>query len=422
MEIGPRQHTVGCMAGSVKRVALVSMHTSPAEQAGTRDSGGLNVSLMSIATELAARGVEVDLLTRATSIPRTTRLSDGVVLRELAAGPPVPLDKTGLAGVADEFGEAVAAVAGRPGSRYDLVHAHYWLSGLATLPVAIELGIPLVQSFHTLAAMKNSHLAPGQAEEPPGRLLAERYLANQANAVVASSASEVTSLIDQVGAPAGRIWVIPPGVDVDLFRPDRGGAAERVRDQFGIEPGRPIVAVVGRVQPLKDQELGVRALGALNALRGWAPVLVIAGESTPGDEAYLASLRQLAAELGVADEVRFAGALGRDELADLLAVASITLVPSHSETFGLVALESAASGTAVIGYRGTGLLESVADGRSGLLIDSREPDAWARAMVALLDDPSVRSRMAETAREHALGYTWAATTTALLGVYSSLIG
>ncbi|MEX1079308.1 MAG: glycosyltransferase [Homoserinimonas sp.] len=410
------------MAGSVKRVALVSMHTSPAEQAGTRDSGGLNVSLMSIATELAARGVEVDLLTRATSIPRTTRLSDGVVLRELAAGPPVPLDKTGLAGVADEFGEAVAAVAGRPGSRYDLVHAHYWLSGLATLPVAIELGIPLVQSFHTLAAMKNSHLAPGQAEEPPGRLLAERYLANQANAVVASSASEVTSLIDQVGAPAGRIWVIPPGVDVDLFRPDRGGAAERVRDQFGIEPGRPIVAVVGRVQPLKDQELGVRALGALNALRGWAPVLVIAGESTPGDEAYLASLRQLAAELGVADEVRFAGALGRDELADLLAVASITLVPSHSETFGLVALESAASGTAVIGYRGTGLLESVADGRSGLLIDSREPDAWARAMVALLDDPSVRSRMAETAREHALGYTWAATTTALLGVYSSLIG
>jgi D-inositol-3-phosphate glycosyltransferase len=409
------------MVESVKRVALVSMHTSPAEQAGTGDSGGLNVSLMCTATELASRGVEVDLLARATSVPRTTQLEDGVVLRELAAGPARPLDKAELAGVADEFGEAVATVAGRPGSRYDLIHAHYWLSGLATLPVAIELGIPLVQSFHTLGAMKNSHLAPGQQPEPQGRLLAERYLANQANAVVASSASEATSLIDQVGAPPGRIWVIPPGVDVDLFRPNRGGAAERIRERFRIEPGRPIVAVVGRVQPLKDQELGVRALGALNALRGWAPVLVVAGESTPGDEAYLASLRVLATDLGVGDEVRFAGALARDDLADLLAVASITLVPSHSETFGLVALESAASGTAVIGYRGTGMLESIAEGRSGLLVDSREPDAWARAMVALLDDPGARSRMAETAREHALGYTWAATATALLGVYSSLV-
>ena len=409
------------MAGSVKRVALVSMHTSPAEQAGTGDAGGLNVSLMSTATELASRGVEVDLLTRASSVPRTTQVGDGVLLRELAAGPAGPLGKAELAGIADEFGEAVATVAGRPGSRYDLIHAHYWLSGLATLPVAIELGVPLVQSFHTLGAMKNAHLAPGQEAEPPGRLLAERYLANQASAVVASSTSEVTSLIDQVGAPADRIWVIPPGVDVDLFRPNRGGAAERVRERFGIEPGRPIVAVVGRVQPLKDQELGVRALGALNTLRGWAPVLVIAGESTPGDEAYLASLRMLAADLGVGDEVRFAGALGRDDLADLLAVASITLVPSHSETFGLVALESAASGTAVIGYRGTGMLESIAEGRSGLLVDSREPDAWARAMVALLDDPGARSRMAETAREHALGYTWAATATALLGVYSSLV-
>jgi D-inositol-3-phosphate glycosyltransferase len=408
------------MVGSVKRVALVSMHTSPVEQAGTGDSGGLNVSLMSIATELATRGVEVDLLTRATSAPRTVQLSDGVVLRELAAGPPTVLDKSELPGVADEFGEAVAMVAGRPGSRYDVIHAHYWLSGLATLPVAIELGAPLVQSFHTLGAMKNSHLAPGQEPEPAGRLLAERYLANQANAVVAASTSEVTSLIDQVGAPADRIWVIPPGVDVDLFRPNRGGAAERIRERFRIEPGRPIVAVVGRVQPLKDQELGVRALGALNALRGWAPVLVIAGESTPGDEGYLASLRRLAAQLGVADEVRFAGALARDDLADLLAVASITLVPSHSETFGLVALESAASGTAVIGYRGTGLVESIAEGRSGVLVDSREPDAWARAMVALLDDPGARSRLAETARQHALGYTWAATATALLGVYGSL--
>lgn len=409
------------MAGTVKRVALVSMHTSPAQQAGTGDSGGLNISLLSIATQLAARGIEVDLLTRSAALPRVTELEPGVVLHELAAGPATLLAKAELVSVADEFGEAVASVAGRPHSRYDVIHSHYWLSGLATLPVAIELGIPFVQSFHTLGAMKNAHLAPGQQPEPQGRLHAEAYLAAQADAVVAASSSEVTSLIDQLDAPAENIWVIPPGVDIDVFRPDRPGAAERVREAFGIEAGRPIVAVVGRVQPLKDQELAVRALGKLSALRGWTPALVIAGESTPGDEGYLASLRELAERLGVGDEVRFAGALDRDALADLLAVSSITLVPSHSETFGLVALESAASGTAVIGYRGTGMLESIADGRSGLLIDSREPDAWAHAMVALLDDPGARSRLSGTAREHALGFTWAATATALLGVYGSLL-
>ena len=409
------------MAGNVKRVAFVSLHTSPAEPAGTGDSGGLNVALLSTASQLASRGIEVDLLTRATSAPRTTPLGAGITLRELAAGPAASLDKGELAEVADEFGEAVAEVAGRPGSRYDIIHAHYWLSGLATLPVAIELGIPFVQSFHTLGAMKDAHRAPGQPAEPQARIRSESYLAGQANAVVAASGSEVTALIDLVGAPADRIWVIPPGVDIDLFRPDRVGASERVRERFRIEPGRPIIAVVGRVQPLKDQELGVRALGALNARRGWAPVLVIAGEPTPGDEGYLRSLRDLAVAVGVGDEVRFAGALDRDDLADLLAVASITLVPSHSETFGLVALESAASGTAVIGYRGTGLLESIAEGRSGLLVDSREPDAWARAMVTLLDDPGARARMSEMAREHALGFTWAATATALLGVYGSLL-
>lgn len=409
------------MAGTVKRVALVSMHTSPVQQAGTGDSGGLNVSLLSTATELAARGIEVELLTRATAEPRTTEISDGVLLRELKAGPAKTLDKSELVAVADEFGEAVATATGRLSPRYDIIHAHYWLSGLASLPVAIELGIPLVQSFHTLGAMKNRHLAPGQAREPDGRLFSETYLANQADAVVAASSAEVSSLIDEVGASAGRLWVVPPGVDVELFRPDRQGAAERVRERFDIEAGRPIVSVVGRVQPLKDQELGVRALAALKSLRGWGPVLVVAGESTPGDEGYLSSLRKLADHLGVGDEVRFAGALSRENLADLLAVSSITLVPSHSETFGLVALESAASGTAVIGFRGTGLTESIAHGRSGLLVSSREPLHWAEAMVAMLDDPGARQRMSETARDHALGFTWGATATALLGVYSSLL-
>ena len=408
------------MAGIPTRVALVSMHTSPAAQPGTGDAGGMNVALRSLATELAARGVEVDLLTRAEHAPGERELEPGVVLHELAAGPEGPVLRSELAEVSDEFGEAVATLAGRRGARYDLLHAHYWLSGIATLPVAIELGIPFVQSFHTLAALKDRNPAPDSQPESDRRRHSEAYLAGQATAIVAGSAAEATVLIDEARAPAKRVWVIPPGVDVDLFRPNRADADERVRDELAVAPGRPILVVAGRVQPLKDQELAIRALAELHALRGWAPVLVVAGEPTPGDEDYAASLRSLAQELGVAEDVRFAGALRRDRLAELFTAASVTVLPSHSETFGLVALESAASGTPVVGYRGSGMVESIADGRSGLLVDSREPRDWAEVIARLLDDPQALGRMSAASREHALGYTWAASATALLGVYGSL--
>jgi len=402
-------------------VALISMHTSPAALAGSGDSGGMNVSLLATATELAIRGVEVDLITRATGDAAVTELAEGVVLHELPAGPRGVIPKSVLGDVADEFGEAVAQLSGRRRSRYDVIHAHYWLSGLATLPVALELGLPFVQSFHTLAAMKNRALAAGQKPEPERRLRTEMYLANQASAVVAGSAAEVSSLIDDVRAPADKVWVIPPGVDVDLFTPTRADAADtRLRSELGIAAGRPIIAIVGRVQPLKDQELAIRVLAELHALRGTAPVLVVAGEATPGEDGYATSLQSIAAELGVLAEVRFAGALPRERLADLLAIATVTLVPSHSETFGLVALESAASGTPVIAFRGGGLIESVSAGISGLLIESRDPRAWAQATVSLLDDDASLERLSGFARVYAEGFTWAATATALIGVYSSL--
>lgn len=408
------------MAGLPARVALVSMHTSPARQPGTGDAGGMNVALRSLAGELAARGVEVELLTRAEGSPSERELETGVVLHELTAGPRGPIPRGELSAVSDEFGEAVAALAGRRGSRYDLLHAHYWLSGIATLPVALELGLPLVQSFHTLAVLKDRDPAPGSTPEPDRRRHSESFLAGQATAIVAGSAAEATVLIDEVHAPAERVWVIPPGVDVDLFRPHRTDADTRVREALAVAPGRPILVVAGRVQPLKDQELAIRALAELQALRGWAPVLVVAGEATPGDEDYALRLRFLARDLGVGEDVRFVGALRRDRLAELFTAASATVLPSHSETFGLVALESAASGTPVVGYRGSGMLESIAEGRSGTLVASREPRAWAAAIAGLLDDPRALGRMSRSSREHALGFTWAAAATALLGVYGSL--
>jgi D-inositol-3-phosphate glycosyltransferase len=411
------------MPSTPKRVAMVSMHTSPTATAGSGDAGGMNVSILATAKGLAARGVRVDLLTRASGPPRVAEVAEGITLRELAAGPAAVLPKRVLPTVADEFGEAVAALARGADGGYDLIHAHYWLSGLATLPVAIEQGVPLVQSFHTLAAMKNRVLAPGQEAEPEARVRSEMYLANQAAAIVAGSAAEVTSLIDDVRASAERIWVIPPGVDVELFRPDRAvrGAERRMRGKLRLAGDRPVIVVAARIQPLKDQELAIRAFAEVHALRGWDPVLVLAGAETPGDEEYGRMLRSLAVSLGVSDDVRFVGALSRDDLADLFAMASLTLVPSHSETFGLVALESAASGTPVIGYRGGGLVEAIADGASGVLVDSRDPGEWASVIALLLSDPVQLERLQFSARHHALGFTWGATATALLGVYSALV-
>lgn len=377
----------------------------------------MNVALLATAVELAARGVEVDLLTRAIGVPSATLIAPGVTLHTLEAGPRGDVPKNSLMEYADDFGEAVAQLADRSQSRYDVIHAHYWLSGIATLPVAIELGVPFVQSFHTLGAMKNRLLAPGDTPETEYRLRIESYLANQADAIVAGSSAEVASLIDYVGAPADRIWVVPPGVDASLFSPTRVASSTGVRARWSLPDDRPIVTVVGRIQRLKGQDLAIRALAAV---AGQRPVLVIVGESTPGTEGYGSELRELVESLEVGSDVRFIGQVDRASLADLLAVSALTLVPSHSETFGLVALESAASGTPVIGSRSTGLVESIADGESGLLLGSRDPEEWAAGISGLLGDPGRLGELSTSAREHAERFSWATAAASLIGIYASL--
>ncbi len=401
----------------VRRVALVSLHTSPAAQPGTADAGGMNVVLLGLATELAARGVEVDLLTRAVGLPLVRELLPGVVLHELAAGGTGELPKEALQSITDEFGEAVAKLARE--NRYDVIHAHYWLSGIASLAVALELGIPFVQSFHTVAAMKNA--ATADADEPVLRIRSEGYLGRQADAVIAGSSAEAAALIDVAGVPAEAIWIIPPGVDLELFHPRAVPARQKLRAEWALVDDRKIVALAGRIQPLKGHELAVRTLGVLRTQGSVVPYLVIAGEPTPGAERFVHELQALAVELGVAEEVRFVGALDRERLAELLDAASVTLVPSFSETFGLVALESAASGTPVLAYRAGGLVESVDDSITGLLLDTRDPDAWARELESLLGDGERLARLGVAGRSFAEHFTWGAAATSLLGVYAGLV-
>lgn len=402
---------------AIRRVAMVSMHTPPAAQPGVADAGGMNVAILGLAAELAIRGVEVDLVTRAAGAPTTRELLPGVTQLSLAAGPAAPVAKERLPELTDDFGEAVAALARRVPGGYDVLHAHYWLSGIASLPVSLELGIPLVQSFHSVAAMKNA--MPAADPEPELRVRSEMFIGRQADAVVANSAAEASLLIDEVGVPADRTWIIPPGVDLAMFAPTSADAQQAVRRTLGLEPERPLIVLAGRVQPLKGHELAVRAFAEL-AGRGRSPLLVIAGEATPGEEGFAARLRELASQLGASGDVRFVGALHRDTLAELFAAASVTIVPSFSETFGLVALESAAAGTPVIAYRSGGLVESVSDGASGLLLDTREPSDWAGAVAGLLGDDERRTRLGLSARAYAERFTWAAAAASLLGVYAGV--
>ncbi len=383
----------------------------------------MNVAILALAAELAIRDVEVDLVTRAAGPATTTELLPGVTQLELSAGESGPVPKERLPELTDEFGEAVAALARRVPGGYDIIHPHYWLSGIASLPVALELGIPIVLSYHTVAAMKNAARvettpATSAPVEPEIRVRSEMFLGRQADAVIASSSAEASALIDAVGVPADRTWIIPPGVDLARFAPTSGDAQAQVRRQLGLEPDRPLVVIAGRVQPLKGHELALRALAELHSLRGWAPVLVVAGEATPGGDAFVERLHQLATELGVAGDVRFVGALPRDTLAELLAAAAVTIVPSFSETFGLVALESAAAGTPVIAYRAGGLSEAVKDGVSGVLLDSRDPRSWATEIAMLVENDARRSQLGLSARAHAERFTWGAAAASLLGVYA----
>jgi D-inositol-3-phosphate glycosyltransferase len=397
---------------------MVSLHTSPAAQPGTADAGGMNVAILGLAAELAARGVAVDLLTRAVGVPSVRELAPGVMLRELAAGGAGALPKERLSEVTDEFGEAVASLA--RDERYDIIHAHYWLSGIASLPVALELGIPLVQSFHTVAAMKDAALGLEGTREPLIRARSESYLGRQADAIIAASSAEAAALIDAAGVPADALWIIPPGVDLDLFRPRGAESARLVRSALGIGDARKLVALAGRIQPLKGHELAVRAMGSLRAAGAAVPLLVVAGEATPGDAGYELELRELARSLGVEADVRFVGALGREDLAELFAAASVTLVPSFSETFGLVALESAASGTPVLAYNADGLAESVDGGVTGVLMTTRDAGEWARELESLLVDDDRTVRLGSAGRAFAEHFTWGAAATSLLAVYSSL--
>ena len=408
----------------IRRVGLVSMHTSPLAQPGDGDAGGLNTYVTQTAGQLAARGIEVEILTRATRSdqPSTASLAPGVLVRHVPAGPFDALDKRDLPGQLCSFAAgAVRLAAGRERTGYDVVHTHYWLSGLAGEQLRARWGIPLVHSPHTLAAVKNAALPEPDSSDADDRVLGEHRIVGAADRLVANTADEAQALVEAYGAAPSAVDVVAPGVDTAVFAPGDRLAA---RAALGIGADEHVVAFAGRIQPLKAPEVLVRALAAVATRypgRRWR-LLVIGGASGTAPERGH-RLAELAAALGVADLVDFRPAMPAPDLATAFRAADVVAVPSRHESFGLVALEAQACGIPVVAAAVGGLPIAVADRRTGLLVPGHDPAIWADRLADVLLDPVRRARLGAQATVHAARFSWSATTDALLEAYHrALVG
>ena len=409
-----------------RRVATLSLHTSPLDQPGTGDAGGMNVYVVETSKRLAALGIEVDVFTRATSsdLPLAVELSPGVTVRHIVAGPFEGLGKEDLPAQLCAFTSGVLRdeALHEPGW-YDVIHSHYWLSGQVGWLAKERWGVPLVHSAHTLAKVKNALLAAGDRPEPLARIIGEEQVVAAADRLVAGTEAEVDDLVRRYGADPATVVTVPPGVDLDHFRPEPGGAGA-ARAQLGIASNAVVLLFVGRIQPLKAPDVLLRAAARLLAddpgLRRRLVVVIAGGPSGTG-LAQPEGLQRLAVELGIAEVVRFEPPASRDRLADLYRAASVVVVPSYNESFGLVAIEAQACGTPVVAAAVGGLRTSVCDGASGLLVAGHDPADYAAAIRRLLDEPGLYRRLAAGAVRHAGQFGWSETTAQLLATYRDAI-
>ena len=405
-----------------RRVAVLSMHTSPLDQPGTGDAGGMNVYVLETARRLAAAGVEVEIFTRAVSsaLPPTVEVEPGVRVTHLRAGPFEELRKEELpAQLCALTAGLMRAEASRPEGWFDVIHSHYWLSGQVGWLASERWDVPLVHSMHTMAKVKNRELATGDRPEPAVREIGEQQVVDQSTRLIANTGQEAAQLIDLYAAPAGRVDIVHPGVDLDIFRP---GSQAQARTELGLAPDAFVLLFVGRIQPLKAPDVLLRAAHRMlerdPSLRHRLVVAICGGPSGSGLE-HPTALADLARDLGIADVVRFEPPGDRQRLATWFRAASATVVPSYSESFGLVAVESQACGTPVVAASVGGLRTAVADGRSGILVAGHDPAAWSRALLRMTTDE--RDRLAAGARAHAELFSWSDTADGLIDSYSQAI-
>jgi D-inositol-3-phosphate glycosyltransferase len=407
-----------------RRVATLSVHTSPLDQPGTGDAGGMNVYIVETAKRLADLGVEVEIFTRATSgdLPPSVELTPGVTVRNVIAGPFEGLRKEDLPGLLCSFTAGVLRVeAARDPGYFDLVHSHYWLSGQAAAVATGRWGVPLVHSMHTMAKVKNSLLADGDSPEPMARVLGEMQVVETADRLIANTDQEARQLIDLYGADPANVATVAPGVDLDLFRP---GDRARARHDLGLANDAYVLLFVGRIQPLKAPDVLLRAAAEMvradPSLRRTMVVAVVGGPSGSGLE-HPELLEKLATDLGIADLIHFAPPAPQAQLRRWYTAADVTVVPSYNESFGLVAVESQACGTPVVAAAVGGLTTAVSDSESGVLVAGHDPRAYAAVLRDLHDQPRRRDVLGRGALTHARQFGWQQTAQATLEVYTDAL-
>jgi D-inositol-3-phosphate glycosyltransferase len=399
---------------------MISLHTSPLDQPGTGDAGGMNVYVVEVARRLARLGIEVDIFTRATrsTLRPVHALTDGVTVHHVHAGPFEGLTKSELPGQLCTFArEVLRTEAAHPAGHYDLVHSHYWLSGQVGALARDRWGVPLVHSMHTMAKVKNAALADGDTPEPASRVIGEEQVVEAADVLLANTDLEAKQLINMYDAEAGRVEVVHPGVDTAIFRPGSIASARAERD---LADDALVLMFAGRIQPLKAPDVLLKAVADLVArrpdLRSRLVVPIVGGPSGSGLD-HPDDLADLSRTLRLTDVVRFVPPVSQADLAGWYAAATLVAVPSYNESFGLVAAEAQACGTPVVAAAVGGLTTVVADERSGLLLDTHDPVAWSHALERVAGDAGVRATLAAGALVQAEQFTWEATAQQTLDVY-----
>jgi D-inositol-3-phosphate glycosyltransferase len=394
----------------VRRLAVLSMHTSPLAQPGSGDGGGMNVYVRQLSAALARNGIQVDVYTRADdpSVPAVVGVEPGLRVHHIAAGPLGPMPKRELAGVVEEYTEGVAA-------RFrdhppDALHANYWLSGVAGHALKHRFELPLGCTFHTLSRVKGV-----DASDPHDRAQSEASVIGCSDAIVTSSAAEADEVVELYGADPARVVVIPPGVDHALFGP---GAREAARRAVRLTSTGPVLLWVGRIQPLKGLDVAVATLARLDGA-GDPVLVVVGGASGPEGAPYLDRVSRGAHELGIAERIEWVPPQPHGALSSYYRAADVVLVPSRSESFGLVALEAAACGTPVVASPVGGLRTLVVDGSTGF-VRPRTADAFAEAATELIGDPVRADEMGRRAAARASRFTWSGAALRLEALFDEL--
>jgi D-inositol-3-phosphate glycosyltransferase len=405
----------------IERVAYLALHTSPLLQPGVGNAGGMNVYVDELACTMAGRGIEADVFTRRTDPdqPDVIEVRDGYRVIHLDAGPPRPLPISELMTHVAEFGEGV--VANTRNSGFDVVHSHYWLSGWAGVLVKEAHGLPLANSFHTLGRVKDVARRRDEAPSSIARLRAEDGVIAGSDCVIASTPYEFDDLIEHYAASPERLYISQPGIDHSLFTP---GDRSEARKRIGVGD-EPLLLCVGRIQAHKGFDVAIDMLSLLPetlAVGSGAPTLmIVGGPSGPNGEKEVEGLRSRAVVMGVADRVRFVSPQPHGSIVDYYRAADLLVMPSRSESFGLVAAEAQASGLPVVAARVGGLPYVVDASTSGLLVNDHDPHSFAAAATAILDHPMFRSNLSAGAVAFAARFSWDGTADRLLDLYDGIV-